>query len=340
MSSKSLTWVVVYLISNKDSTSDTKVITEIKNLEKYDFETKIFNQGQFLDNVSYSFNIYMDELSLRISNLISKGKKVLEFFCHENIEGIVAHKHLIFDTLSPGRTPLIEGKDVKRFFINPPSNFLTWNTKEIHRTRPDYLWNAERKIVIQRISGGKKPLVCAIDLKKYKSFASTNNILLKEKYDSYYYFIAALINSDVLNWFYANNFSNNSTLTVNISKTYMDQLPIPEYSETVSFLSEVLHFVSKKGHQSEFEPVTNALIFNLYFSDHMKEKGIDVADKIEEDVRAILNKRLFKDLSVIDKENVVESLQEKWSHPDSEVRNRIKLFAVRSPEILKPILEN
>lgn len=29
-----------------------------------------------------------------------------------------------------------------------------------------------------------------------------------------------------------------------------------------------------------------------------------------------------------------------FSHPDNEVRNHIKLFGVRSPEILKPILES
>jgi adenine-specific DNA-methyltransferase len=40
-----------------------------------------------------------------------------------------------------------------------------------------------------------------------------------------------------------------------------------------------------------------------------------------------------------EKEKVIEELHATWTHPDNEVRNRIKLFAVRSPEILKPILE-
>ncbi len=331
---------VVLGISKRDTTSKTKVITEIKNLEKYDFETKIFDQAQFLDNVSFSFNIYMDELSLRISKSISKNRNLLGTYCIDIIEGIVAHKHLISDTDDENRVPLVEGKDVKRFYINPPSNFLNWNISEIHRTRPDYLWNADKKIVIQRISGGKKPLVCSIDLNKYKTFASTNNILLKEEYDSYYYFIAALINSDLLNWFYANNFSNNSTLTVNISKTYMDQLPIPEFCASVSFLSEILHFISKKDTESVFPTVINAIIFNLYFPKHMEGLNIEVLKLVESDIKTVTDAQLFDNLSDSEKLSVVEKLNFKWSHPDSEVRNRIKLFAVRSPDILKPILES
>ena len=282
----------------------------------------------------------MDELSLEISKVISSNKKVLESFCVDNIEGIVAHKHLVFDSEGTNRVPLIEGKDIKRYSIRKPSNFLLWNTKEIHRTRPDYLWESEKKIIIQRISGGTKPLVCAVDLNKYKSFASTNNLILKEKFKNHYYFFAAIINSDVINWYYANNFSNNSTLTVNISKTYMDQLPISEFSSSVSLISEILHYTSENSHFVQFSKFINAIIFNLYFPDHMKERGIDVLDFVERDIDEVMQGREFEKLSDAEKEQVIEALHAKWSHPDNEVRNRIKLFAVRSPEILKPILES
>ena len=331
---------VVLGLSKKATTSKTKVITEINSIEKYDFSTKVFDQSQFLENVSYSFNIYMDELSLEISKLIASNKKLLESFCVDNIEGIVAHKHLVFDSEGTNRVPLIEGKDIKRYSIRKPSNFLLWNTKEIHRTRPDYLWESNKKIIIQRISGGTKPLVCAVDLNKYKSFASTNNLILKDKFKDHYYFFAALINSDVLNWYYANNFSNNSTLTVNISKTYMDQLPISEFSSDVSLMSEILHYTQEHSHFVLFSKVINGIIFNLYFPDHMKEREIDVLPLVERDLEKVLQGREFEKLSDTEKEQVIEQLHQTWSHPDSEVRNRIKLFAVRSPEILKPILES
>ncbi|KAF5036838.1 hypothetical protein DSECCO2_570990 [anaerobic digester metagenome] len=277
---------------------------------------------------------------MKISNKIADKNDLLETFCIDNIEGIVAHKHLINSVQTDNTVPLIEGKDVKRFFINKPSNFLKWIPKEIHRTRPEYLWNSDKKIVIQRISGGTKPLVCAVDKNKYKCFASTNNLILKDKFKSYYYFISAIINSDVINWYYANNFSNNSSLTVNISKTYMDQLPVAKYSDSVSFLSEILHYMSGNLYYSEYQNILNALVFNLYFPDHMKEREIDILPFVERDIKKVMQNKEFEKLSDTEKEQVIEQLHQIWSHPDNEVRNRIKLFAVRSPEILKPILES
>lgn len=50
--------------------------------------------------------------------------------------------------------------------------------------------------------------------------------------------------------------------------------------------------------------------------------------------------REFEKLRDTEKREVIEQLHQIWNHPDNEVRNRIKLFAVRSPEILKPIIES
>jgi hypothetical protein len=72
----------------------------------------------------------------------------------------------------------------------------------------------------------------------------------------------------------------------------------------------------------------------------MKERGIDVLDFVEKDIEEVTQGREFEKLSDTEKEQIIEQLHAKWSHPDNEVRNRIKLFAVRSPEILKPILES
>ena len=48
----------------------------------------------------------------------------------------------------------------------------------------------------------------------------------------------------------------------------------------------------------------------------------------------------FRNLDSEQKDQIIQKLFEIWTHPDNEVRNRIKLFAVRSPDILKPILES
>ena len=91
---------------------------------------------------------------------------------------------------------------------------------------------------------------------------------------------------------------------------------------------------------SLFESVVDGYVFNLYFPEHMKEKEIDVIDYVENDIQEVMQGRDFETLSDEDKEDVINQLHATWTHPDNEVRKRIKLFAVRSPDILKPILES
>ncbi len=72
----------------------------------------------------------------------------------------------------------------------------------------------------------------------------------------------------------------------------------------------------------------------------MLEKEIDVLPFVEKDIETVMQGRDFEKLKDVEKEAVIEQLHKTWSHPDNEVSNRIKLFAVRSPDILKPILES
>lgn len=81
-------------------------------------------------------------------------------------------------------------------------------------------------------------------------------------------------------------------------------------------------------------------MFELYFDEHMKDKSIDILSLIQDDFKS-----LYIDLLDIPKSNfelldIAEQLISKWSSPDNLVQSRIKLFAIRSPEILKPIIQN
>ena len=166
---------------------------------------------------------------------------------------------------------MLEGKCIKRYYTLPENKYILWNKKLIHRSRPDYLWKLEEKIVIQRISGGSHPIVASIDNLRYKTFASVNNLVLKEQFVHLYPVVVALLNSNVLNWYYANNFSNNSTLTVNISKTYLEMLPLPVIDSLHENLirTSVNEIIALKRDDntadiSELEMKINLLVYHLY----------------------------------------------------------------------------
>ena len=220
--------ILLFLQNQKLKDDSVKVITEIKDLEKKDFVIKEIKQDGFIRNVSYAFNIYGDEFVSRISNKIYEQNRTLGYYCKDIIEGIVAKKSLISETMNLGCVELLGGKNIRRYGLKGNPKYLLWDKSQIHRARPDYLWELDEKIIIQRISGGNTPIIATLDNNRYKTFASVNNIVLKDEYKEIYRLVVALLNSNVINWYYANNFSNKSTLTVNISKTYLEMLPIPD----------------------------------------------------------------------------------------------------------------
>ena len=261
--------IIILLQNKKQKDSFPKIITDINDLEKRQYKAKEMNQEGFIRNVSYAFNIFGDDSVSKISNKICEANKTLGYYCKDIIEGIVAKKSLIGETMDYGCVPLLGGKNIRRYGLKGSPKYLLWDKSQIHRARPDYLWDLDEKIIIQRISGGDYPIVAALDNRKYKTFASINNIVLKDEYRNLYKLIVALLNSSIINWYYANNFSNKSKLTVNISKTYLEMIPIPDVDHPICQI--VMNLVDKIQNLSpdsrDFETLNmeiNRHIYQLY----------------------------------------------------------------------------
>ena len=196
--------IIILLQNKKQKDSFAKIITDINDLEKRQYKAKEMNQEGFIRNVSYAFNIFGDDSVSKISNKICEANKTLGYYCKDIIEGIVAKKSLIGETMDYGCVPLLGGKNIRRYGLKGSPKYLLWDKSQIHRARPDYLWDLDEKIIIQRISGGDYPIVAALDNRKYKTFASINNIVLKDEYRNLYKLIVALLNSSIINWYYLN----------------------------------------------------------------------------------------------------------------------------------------
>lgn len=275
--------ILLRLIRGISENTKVKIITDINDLDNHDFKQTEIVQSQFTKNVSYTFNLFVNSRINDLIQKISEDKTSLGNYCQEIIEGIVAHKVLIKDHHVKNSFPLIEGKTIKRYGLNEIRKYIIWDVNEIHRTRPDYLWAARKKIILQRISGGKYPLRATIDTNGYKTFASVNNIILKEKYSELYEPILSLINSKILNWYYATNFSNKSELTVNISKTFLERLPIINFDNyTKALLTKFVNFILignnlKRIDISQFfEKIIDAMIYELYLQEIIKNANCGI----------------------------------------------------------------
>lgn len=238
--------IIINLINNSKKI-DTLIIDANCKIDGFVDETKTtkITQSNFLNNVSHTFSLYISPVEQKIFFKISNTNFYLKDIIIDIIEGIVAHKEFISnEVLTNEYKPMLEGKDIKKFQTNFGGNYVLFDRKKIHRARPDYVWEADKKIVIQRISGGKFPLVSTIDKEKYLAFASTNLLLIKDEFVAEYPYelICTLINSKLWNFYYSKNFSNGSNLTVNISKTFLEMLPLPikPNKETVKNISNIV----------------------------------------------------------------------------------------------------
>lgn len=165
---------------------------------------------------------------VELSDKIQRHCVPLGELCKELIFGVVISKNqsqVVGATPKRGWMPFLEGKDIDRYLVKPTSRFLHYVPSLLHRPRTKGVFEVPEKLLVQRITGGKRPLAVAYDNRKYYTKESINNIILKNTAYSAKY-ILALLNSSLLNWYYKTRFTNESTLTVNLSKTYLSRLPI------------------------------------------------------------------------------------------------------------------
>ena len=102
--------------------------------------------------------------------------------------------------------------------------------------------------MIQRISGGNKPIKSAYDEGYFYNKESIINFVIKS--DKFYIkYVLALLNSNLINWYYSKEFSNESKLTVNLSKEYLSDIPIKNISldEQIMFVELVDKIIDIKN---------------------------------------------------------------------------------------------
>ncbi|MFW5872305.1 MAG: TaqI-like C-terminal specificity domain-containing protein [bacterium] len=126
-------------------------------------------------------------------------------------------------------------------------------------------------MLIQRITGGNKPLKAAYDNQGYYNKESINNIILNNDSPVKTKFVLALLNSKLINWFYASQFTNESNLTVNLSKTYLSQIPLAlantkDEVEIISLVDKILSLKkqSPTTDTASLESQIDRLVYQIY----------------------------------------------------------------------------
>lgn len=266
--------IIIVLEKSKESSENrVEIFTAINE------KPQLTEQSAFLNN-GYVLNIKSTSQDIEILQKLNTESVLLGELCQEMIFGVVITKNrdeVVSDKPLKGYKPFLEGKDITRYFIKPVEKYLLYKPKLLHRSRTPKIFESSEKILIQRITGGKRPLNAAYDNQQYYNKESINNIILKDGTPYSAKFILGLINSQLINWFYRIKFTNESKLTVNLSKEYLSQIPIRLINFTDSS--------NKARHDKVVSFVEQMLLFNKQLTaaktDHEKtalQRQIDTTD--------------------------------------------------------------
>jgi hypothetical protein len=215
--------IIIVLEKSKEKTEN---MIEIRT--GIDTISQVTRQSEFLTD-GYVLNIKATSQDTEILSRLSKISINLGELCQELIFGVVITKNreeVVSEKPLRGYKPFLEGKDISRYLIRSIEKYLLYKPELLHRPRTPRIFEAAEKLLIQRITGGKRPLNAAYDNQQFYNKESINNIILKDDTPYNAKYILGLINSLFINWFYRTKFTNSSTLTVNLSKEYLSQIPI------------------------------------------------------------------------------------------------------------------
>ncbi|WP_242927181.1 Eco57I restriction-modification methylase domain-containing protein [Pontibacter vulgaris] len=233
-----------------------KADSKIKIIKDFSGKYTELNLSEIISNDYIITTNVSDEKGLILKKMLSDSD-LLGDECDEMIFGVVITKNkdeIVSSTQLEGYKPFLEGKDISSYIIKPIHQYLNYTPSLLHRARTKGVFEVPEKLLVQRITGGRKPLKVAYDNNGFYNKESINNIILKpdSKYKSK--FILTLLNSELINWFYNNQFTNESTLTVNISKEYLSRIPVKnteqqpfiEKADAMLSLNEALQSINQK----------------------------------------------------------------------------------------------
>ena len=165
-----------------------------------------------------------------------------------------------------------------------------------------------------------------------------------------YKFWMALFNSKLFWWYLKNTGTVLANGFFRFKPDYVKPFPVPETispfaEQLVSTLCDYILFiksqetnlsdlVSNKLISDYFERIIDGCIYEIYFGNHMKELNINIIDAAVELIQSIGDIPSDKE-----KGKVILDTFMRIKKTDNEVRNRLELFALKSPKVLKVIIE-
>lgn len=280
-----------------------------------------------LDNHEYSIIDLVNERSIELSKILSITRGVE-----------TGKKDSSISKFNNSTYKLVRGEDVSKYQIEFKDLYIDFDESNTSKFKSLDVYESP-KLCIRRVSN---EVIAAIDEESCITLNTIYNCHFVSAWrDSSLYLLQAILNSKLINYWFKHVFISTDELFPYLRVSQLEKIPISKTKRDKSI--ELLSYLRSNYRINQgvavLDDVINGLVFELYLSDEMDEGGINISHFVRSDVEEVLGDFDYMGLKDMDKQGIIENLCMRWTHPDSEVRNRIKLFSVRSPDILKPILQ-
>ncbi|AZA54591.1 Eco57I restriction-modification methylase domain-containing protein [Chryseobacterium sp. G0201] len=332
----------------------------VKQVSPFDVvESFMTKQADLVNN--HDSNFYP---KLKIENLSEIQLDEIAVLSNGLNPGNVKHILISESKISEKHQKMVLGKDIKNYNVKWSGTWVNYDKtlknsltiKDIRsksgmvaQKKVDFALRnpniyVKNKILVRKTSDH---IIAAYDRDGYYFDSLAYGIQLKESTKLSIYYILGLLNSKFVNHFHQKISLNKGKVFAKVLLKNLASIPIRNinfddaYEQSIhDVISEVafylVHTNDSNVHEI-FQSIIDSLILELYFGEHMKENNIDVYKYIKDD---FIHQNFKRDIDDSNLPGKINNLYSKYSHPDNEVINRFKLFSVRSPEILKPIMES
>ena len=213
----------------------------------------------------------------------------------------------------------------------------------LHRAREERFFTKEKIVVLRKCVGRPVFSYCDFDCYLSQSFnmIQTNRVNMK--------YLTGLLNSKLIE-FWLKNKGKMQGANYQLDKEPLMQIPIAvpdkETQDLVASIVEYIMYVSSSKEQISglisnntigdyFERIIDGCVYEIYFEEHMKELEINIIEFAKNLIKPISQFTLEKE-----KNAIITEVFMTIKKTDNQIRNRLELFSLRSPELLKPIIEN
>lgn len=246
------------------------VLTDVISLEisrkktdpDYSYKVSISGKSSFYCSIQNVFSHKNHNISLldQTDTAIIKKIESKAVYNLKNADfalGIVTgnNSKLLKQSPAPELRPIITGKDVHKYYLQAPANFIRYQRQNFQQICPDTFFQAESKFLYKFIS---KRLVFALDQNRNLALNSANIMILPHNFPLDKYVVLALLNSGFMNFYFIK-----TTNQVKVLKDDLQNLPLPALTETEQKEIKKLVLQCLQNQPLNYDLIEN-FFFNLY----------------------------------------------------------------------------